>query len=77
MVTQEDIIQVLRQHGPMTAIEIAEAIGYRHDDIIWRHRALSCIHEKLCKLRRQGVIVSEKMARGSMYDGFVKHRVVE
>lgn len=77
MVTQEDIVQVLRQHGPMTAIEIAEVIGYRHDDIIWRHRALSCIHEKLCKLRRSGIIVSEEIERRSIHDGFVKHRVVE
>ena len=74
---QVEILAVLREKGPMTAIQIAEALGIHHDDVTERHRALSSVHVKISRLKRSGLVEGEKVFRESVRDGCVAYRVVE
>ena len=73
---QVEILAVLREKGPMTAIQIAEALGGPLSDITMRHRALSSVHAKLYKLKRLGFIESETALRASVRDGCIMYRAV-
>ena len=74
---QVEILAVLREKGPMTAIQIAEALrGSPLSDITVRHRALSSVHAKLYKLKRLGFIESETALRASVRDGRIMYKAV-
>lgn len=73
---QVEILAVLREKGPMTAIQIAEALGAPLSDITMRHRALSCVHAKLYKLKSLGFIESENVTRASVRDGRIMYKAV-